>query len=303
MDFKKLKMMGLALGMGAMLAACSGSDEGESSTEESGDSNGSATSEESKEINLAYVEWDTEVASTHVVGKVLEDLGYDVTLTPLDNAIMWEAVSNGEADAMVAGWLPNTHASQYAEYKDSLVELGENLTGAKIGLVVPSYMDVNSIEDLTDEADMTITGIEPGAGVMAATEQAIKDYENLNDWDLLPSSSGAMTVALGQAIENEEEVIVTGWSPHWKFSSYDLKYLEDPKGVFGGEETINTFARTGLEEEMPEAFKVLDAFNWTTEDIESVMLDINGGTDPKEAAAKWINDHADKVAEWTEGVE
>ncbi len=302
MDFKKLKMMGLALGMGAMLAACSGSDEGETSTEDAGDSNDAAT-EESKEINLAYVEWDTEVASTHVVGKVLEDLGYDVTLTPLDNAIMWEAVSKGEADAMVAGWLPNTHASQYAEYKDSLVELGENLTGAKIGLVVPSYMEANSIEDLTDEADKTITGIEPGAGVMAATENAIAEYENLDGWELLPSSSGAMTVALGQAIENEEDVIVTGWSPHWKFSSYDLKYLEDPKGVFGGEETINTFARKGLEEEMPEAYKVLDAFQWTTEDIEAVMLDINSGTDPEEAAANWINDNAEKVAEWTEGVE
>lgn len=303
MKFKKLKMMGLALGMGAMLAACSSSDEGETSTEKASDSNDNAATEESKEINLAYVEWDTEVASTHVVGKVLEDLGYDVTLTPLDNAIMWEAVSKGEADAMVAGWLPNTHASQYAEYKDNLVELGENLTGAKIGLVVPSYMEANSIEDLTDEAGKTITGIEPGAGVMAATENAIAEYENLADWELLPSSSGAMTVALGQAIENEEDVIVTGWSPHWKFSSYDLKYLEDPKGVFGGEETINTFARKGLEEDMPEAYKVLDAFNWTTDDIEAVMLDINSGTDPEEAAANWINDHADKVAEWTEGVE
>lgn len=303
MNFKKVKMMGLALGMGAMLAACSGSDEGEDSTKKTSDSNETATTNESKEINLAYVEWDTEVASTHVVGKVLEDLGYDVTLTPLDNAIMWEAVSTGQADAMVAGWLPNTHASQYAEYKENLAELGENLTGAKIGLVVPSYMDVNSIEDLTKEADMTITGIEPGAGVMASTEQVLEDYGNLSDWQLLPSSSGAMTVALGQAIANEEEIIVTGWSPHWKFSSYDLKYLEDPKGVFGGEESINTFARLGLEEDMPEAYKVLDAFNWTTEDIESVMLDITNGTKPEEAAAKWINENADKVAQWTEGVE
>ena len=299
MDIKKVKMLGLALGLGAMLAACSDSGEGDTSSEKT-DSN---TATESNEINLAYVEWDTEVASTHVVGKVLEDLGYDVTLTPLDNAIMWQAVSTGEADAMVAGWLPNTHASQYAQYKDSLVELGENLTGAKVGLVVPSYMDVNSIEDLKDEADKTITGIEPGAGVMAATEQALTDYENLNDWELLPSSSGAMTVALGQAYENEEDIIVTGWSPHWKFSSYDLKYLEDPKGVFGGEETINTFTRQGLEEDMPEAFQVLDAFNWTTEDIEAVMLDINSGTNPKEAAAKWVDENSDKIAEWTEGVE
>ena len=80
------------------LAACGGE-----STKESDSAN---NKENLGEINLAYVEWDTEIASTHVVGKVLEDIGYDVKLTPLDNAIMWEAVSTGEADAMVAGWLP-----------------------------------------------------------------------------------------------------------------------------------------------------------------------------------------------------
>ncbi len=301
MDIKKLKMMGLALGMGAMLAACSGSDEGETTKETSGDA---TATEESKKINLAYVEWDTEIASTHVVGKVLEDLGYDVTLTPLDNAIMWEAVSKGEADAMVAGWLPHTHASQYEKYKADLDELGENLAGAKIGLVVPSYMtNINSIEDLTDQANKQITGIEPGAGIMGATEKALTEYENLADWELLQSSSGAMTVALDQAIKNEEEIVVTGWSPHWKFASYDLKYLEDPKGVYGGEETINTFARVGLEEEMPTAYKVIDAFHWTSEDIEEVMLEIHGGVDPEEAAAKWVEENAEKVAEWTKGIE
>ena len=143
MNFKKVKMVGLTLGLGAILAACGSTDEG------SNTSTGSKSSESAKELNLAYVEWDTEIASTHVVGKVLEDLGYDVTVTPLDNAIMWEAVSKGEADAMVSGWLPATHASQYAEYKDTMVNLGENLEGAKIGLVVPTYMEANSIEDST----------------------------------------------------------------------------------------------------------------------------------------------------------
>ena len=80
------------------------------------------------EINLAYVEWDTEVASTHVVGQVLEELGYKVTLTPLDNGIMWEALANGEVDGMVSAWLPQTHAPQVEKYKDKIENLGENLT-------------------------------------------------------------------------------------------------------------------------------------------------------------------------------
>ena len=199
---------------------------------------------------------------------------------------------------MVAGWLPATHAAQYEKYGADLVDLGPNLDGAKIGLVVPTYMDVDSIEDLSDQANKTITGIEPGAGIMGATEKALEDYENLNGWTLQSSSSGAMTVALDQAYKNNEDIIVTGWSPHWKFASYDLKYLEDPKGLYGGSESIHTFVREGLEEEHAEAYKVLDAFNWTVEDLETVMLDIQSGTSPKEAAEKWVKDNQDRVDSW-----
>lgn len=287
----------IALSAGILLAACGG-DSADKDTKKGTDGN----TEDRGEINLAYVEWDTEVASTNVVGQVLESIGYDVTVTPLDNAIMWEAVSTGEADAMVAGWLPNTHGAQFEKYGEDLVDLGANFEGAKVGLVVPSYMDVDSIADLSDEASATITGIEPGAGIMAATEKALEAYPNLASWTLLPSSSGAMTVALNQAIANEEEIVVTGWSPHWKFATYDLKYLEDTEGVFGTEESIHTFARQGLKEDAPEAYKVLDAFNWSSEDVEEVMLAIKDGENPEDAANAWIEANAEKVSEWTKDV-
>ncbi|AEB29640.1 glycine betaine-binding protein [Carnobacterium sp. 17-4] len=282
------------MGLSLVAAGCS--------TEKSSTEDESATVGKGQEIELSYVEWDTEVASTNVIGKVLEDLGYDVKLTPLDNAVMWQAVASGDADAMVAAWLPATHGSQFEEYGDQMVDLGPNLEGALVGLVVPEYMDVDSIADLKDEAAMTITGIEPGAGVVAATEKSLEDYDNLSEWDLETSSSGAMTVALGQAIQNEEDIVITGWSPHWMFASYDLKYLEDPENSFGESETINTMAREGLDEDMPEAYQVLDQFNWTTEEMESIMLDISEGEDPEDAAETWIEENPDRVAEWTEGV-
>ncbi len=258
----------------------------------------SSAKNEEKNISLSYVEWDTEVASTHVVGEVLKDIGYNVSLTPLDNAIMWESISKGETDAMVAAWLPGTHGEQYKQYKDKVEDLGENLKGAKLGIVVPQYMDVNSIEDLKNQAGKKITGIEPGAGVVAAAEKTQKAYSNLSDWSVETSSSGAMTVALGQAIKNKEEIVITGWSPHWMFAKYDLKYLEDPKGTMGREEAIHTMARKGLEKENPEAYNVLKNFHWTKEDMESVMLEINNGTEPTQAARDWIDSHAKEVAEW-----
>ena len=250
-------------------------------------------------VNLAYVEWDTEVASTHVVAEVLKEMGYEVKTTPLDNAIMWESVAKGEVDGMVAAWLPSTHQAQYEQYKDQVENLGPNLEGAKLGIAVPSYMAVDSIADLSDEAGKTITGIEPGAGVVAAAENTVATYDNLSDWNVATSSSGAMTVALGQAIKNKEDIVITGWSPHWLFAKYDLKYLDDPEGTMGEAESINTMVRQGLADDLPEVYEVLDKFNWTQEDMEEVMLAINDGTSAEDAAKDWVTNHPEEVAAWT----
>ena len=257
-----------------------------------------SSAKETKRINLSYVEWDTEVASTNVVGEVLKQMGYDVTMTPLDNSIMWKSVSNGESDAMVSAWLPKTHGSQYAQYKDQVEDLGANLTGAKVGLAVPAYMDVNSIDELTDQAGKKIIGIEPGAGVVTAAENTIQKYDNLKDWKVETSSSGAMTVALGQAIKKHEPIVVTGWTPHWMFAKYDLKYLEDPENGMGSEEQIHTMVRKGLKEDQPEAYKVLDNFHWSEKDMEKVMLEINNGKDPQQAAKDWIKENQELVESW-----
>lgn len=249
-------------------------------------------------VNLAYVEWDSEVASTNVIAEVLKEQGYKVNITPLDNAIMWKSVANGEADAMVSAWLPTTHASQYAQYKDQLVDLGSNLDNVRVGLVVPDYMNVNSIADLSNQAQSTITGVEPGAGVVKAAENTLKTYPNLKNWKLSTSSTGAMTIALEQALKNKEEIVITGWSPHWMFAKYGLKYLEDPKGSMGKTEAIHTITRKGLKKDMPAVNKILDKFHWTQADMEEVMLDINNGTSPEQAAKTWVKKHQKTVAEW-----
>ena len=239
------------------------------------------------------------MASTHVVAEVLKEMGYEVKTTPLDNAIMWESVAKGEVDGMVAAWLPSTHQAQYEQYKDQVENLGPNLEGAKLGIAVPSYMAVDSIADLSDEAGKTITGIEPGAGVVAAAENTVATYDNLSDWNVTTSSSGAMTVALGQAIKNKEDIVITGWSPHWMFAKYDLKYLDDPEGTMGEAESINTMVRQGLADDLPEVYEVLDKFNWTQEDMEEVMLAINDGTSAEDAAKDWVTNHPEEVAAWT----
>ncbi|MGM0694012.1 MAG: glycine betaine ABC transporter substrate-binding protein [Pseudomonadota bacterium] len=278
----RIRLAGLALATGAALTA------------------GTAQAQDKGSVHLAYVEWSSEVASTNVVRAVLEQAGYEVEMTSLSAAAMWQSVSTGDADAIVAAWLPTTHADYMERVGDEVEDLGPNLDGTKLGLVVPAYSEAETIADLNDHADAfngEIIGIDPGAGIMGLTEEVVDTY----DLDLaLRSGSGAtMTAALESAIENEEEVAVTGWTPHWKFARWDLKYLEDPENVYGGAEQIHTIVRQGLEDDMPEAHAILDAFEWTPEQMGEVMLmNQEDDADPYENAKQWVEENQDLVQEW-----
>ncbi len=146
-----------------------------------------------------------------------------------------------------------------------------------------------------------IIGIDPGSGLMKASAQAIKDYA-LEKWTLLEGSGTAMTAALDKAYKNKEPVIVTGWTPHWMFAKYDLKYLDDPKKSFGESEQIHTIARLNLDINQPSAYRFLDRFNWRPFDMEKIMVLISGGTNPEEAAAQWVKDNPDIVDSWVKDI-
>lgn len=254
-----------------------------------------------KEAEFAYVEWACATASVNVVKGILETkMGYDIELTPVGAAAMWQALATGDVDAITTAWLPTTHGHYLDRVGDKVDDLGPNLEGTKIGLVVPTYVDIDSIAEMNahaDKFDNQITGIDPGAGIMSKTEEAIDVYD-LDDFELMESSGAMMTAVLEDKIANEEWVVVTGWTPHWKFGAWDLKYLEDPEEVYGGAEYIHTVTRLGLEEDDPKLYEFLDNFEWTTDDIQTVMAWAQDSGDPEESAMRWIEENEDKVEAW-----
>lgn len=156
---------------------------------------------------------------------------------------------------------------------------------------------------LGPQVNYTITGIDAGAGIMSGTTKALSKYKlKAGNWQLQTSSTAAMTSTLGKAIKHKQPIVVTGWQPHWMFTKYKLKFLKDPKHVFGKTESIHTIARRGLKKDSPEAYTVLDRFKWTPSDMSAVMLKVNAGTEPQKAAAQWLKEHPNKLKAWTKGV-
>ncbi len=256
-----------------------------------------------KEVRLAYVEWDCAAASTNLVKAVLEErMGYEVEILPVTGAAMWMAVGSGDVDGMVTAWLPVTHADYLKQVEGTVEDLGPIVGGAKLGWAVPAYVDIDSIEQLPAHAekfDNKVIGIDPGAGLMRLSEEAMSAY-GLDDFELMEGSGSTMTAALGDAIKNDEWVVVTAWSPHWMFGRWELKYLEDPKGVLGEEEKIHTIVRTDLEQDMPDVYAFLDKFSYENPDQLQALMAWNQeeGADRYENAKRFMKEYPELVDSW-----
>ena len=101
--------------------------------------------EEKGTVHLIYVQWACAEAETHIAEAVLEDMGYDVKKDVVEAGVMWAAVASGDADVFTTAWLPYTHESYWEEYQNDVEDLGALFEGAKLGLVVPDYVTIDSI--------------------------------------------------------------------------------------------------------------------------------------------------------------
>jgi glycine betaine/proline transport system substrate-binding protein len=252
-------------------------------------------------LKIGYVEgWDDSVATSNVAARIIEKrFGYQVQLVPVAAGIMWQGVARGDLDATLSAWLPVTQGAYWAQFKDKVVDLGTNFPGAKIGLVVPDYVGAKSIDDLNAQKSAfggRIVGIDAGAGVMTKTDQAVKQYDL--SYTVMPSSGSAMTAELARSLNAKKPVIVTGWTPHWMFAKYKLRFLDDPKNVYGAAEHVDNVANPELETKAPQVVSFLKKFQWKPGEIDSVMLAIQNGEKPDAAADTWIAAHGDRVNTW-----
>jgi|LGVF01.2.fsa_nt_gb glycine betaine/proline transport system substrate-binding protein len=264
---------------------------------------GMKNNEESKgKVNLSYVSWSDSVMVTHLAAAVLEDkMGYDVELNLADIAPVLASVAGGSSDAYLDVWLPYTHVEYMEKYSDDMEPLGVLFEGPRNGLVVPSYVDINSIEELNANKDLfrgEIVGIDPGAGLMVLTEAAVEEYGL--DYKLQSGSATTMTAALDKAIDSNEPIVVTGWAPHWKFIRWDLKFLEDPQNVYGKNENAYKYSRKGLEEDMPEVTAFLKNFTLSLDDVAELMdaFEKVNGENPMDVARTWISENEELVNTW-----
>lgn len=254
------------------------------------------SSDKKDTLRIVYTDWSESVAITYLANVLLEGkMEYEVILKLTDVESAYKEVANGNADVFTDAWLPQTQKRYYDEYADELELVGITYPEARTGLVVPDYSPLQSIADLKNY-NHPVIGIDPGAGVMIKTREAIKQYGL--SLPLSDQSEQKMLSHLEDSIKRRKEVVVTGWEPHWIFARYNVRFLDDPKNIYGQREKIYTIGTKNIEQEHPRAVRFFERMQLSENQLNQLIYHMQLAEDPQMGVKEWINQNEYIVNQW-----
>ena len=298
---KKLRLGGALVAVLALMATLSGCATGnaENGSTDSGSSSGSSDSGNGKSLTIGYINWDEDVAVTHLWQKVLEDKGYDVTTKQIaDAGPTFIGLSKGDIDLFFDAWLPNTHKTYWDKYGKQLTDIHTWYDSAPLTIAVPDYVDVKSMADLKSHAsefDKTIVGIEPGAGLTRVTQTSMMPKYGLKDWNLKTSSTSSMLAALKKATDEHKPIVVTLWRPHWAYAKFPIRDLTDPKGAMGKPDQIHAVGTGSFGSDFPKVEAMVKNFHLDDQQLGALENDVllEHKDDPEAGVQQWLKDNPD----------
>lgn len=259
-------------------------------------------------IRVGWTAWaDAELVT--LLAKVLleEHLGQRVDRIMTDIGIQYQAVARGDLDLMLMAWLPVTHSNYWKRVQTQVTNLGPVYMG-RLGWAVPTYVPKGQLSSITDlkspkvarRIGGKIQGIDPGSGLMQASERAMSEY-GLDRLQLVSASGAAMTAVLDRAIRRNRWMVVTAWQPHWLFAQYDMRFLDDPKGILGGYERIHILTREGFQADYPPEVTAFLARMYLPQDEMAAILLAAQNRPIQEAVADYIREHPARIHYWLTG--
>lgn len=197
-----------------------------------------------KVIKMGTMAWEDLTPISGITKKVLEDKGFTVELTEFSEwGIAYAALAKGDVQILTSQVDYVAH-DYWKRNMNRLEKISPVSHGLYQGLAVPKYVTIDSVEELNDNADKfggRIIGIEPGAGLMRETADAVSAYDL--KLQLVEGSTAGMTAALKSAVDRQEWIAVTLWEPTWMALKFDTKFLADPKGIFAPPQTYYWIAQ------------------------------------------------------------
>lgn len=289
----------IAGAMSLAMGACGGGDNNSGGL--SGGGGGS------KNVTIGYIPWDEDLAATELWKQILEKKGYTVDTKQLDAGPLFSGVASGDLDAFFDVWLPTIHANYWKKYGNKVHDDGIWFQPADVGLAVPNYVHMKTLNDLKGKASMfdgKITGIEASAGEMHSLKSKVVPKYGLKKagYTVVPSSTPAMLAALDKSIKAKKPIVVTLWRPHWAFKKYKIHYLKDPKNAWGKPDKLHTITSKDFAKNNKKVTGWFKNFKMTPDQLQSLEAARQSAGKGQKAEAKattkWMNENKDVWKAW-----
>ncbi len=255
--------------------------------------------------------WPGVTVKTTVAREILGAIGYKTSMTNASWIINLQSVGRGDLDADLGIWMPTQKSTVEPLVKAGKVDLlVANVPDAEYDVVVPDYVwkaGVHCICDLDKHAARfghKIYGIEAGNDGNEIMKKAIANNTyNLGGWKLVPSSTAGMLSQAGRAISQHKWIVFLGWKPHWMNIKYKIRYLRDPKKIWGGQSSVHTAVNPAFVKREPNVARFLRQMVVPARVQSRWIYQYGYKKQPARTVARqWIRNNMKRVAHWLRGV-
>jgi glycine betaine/proline transport system substrate-binding protein len=290
-----------------------------------------AAQESTDPIKLTLNDWTGQLITTHLMGEVLKAGGYNVEYVVADYLAQFAGLETGDLTVAMEIWATTGQEAMDAAVATGNVEnLGETGMQAKEEWWYPIYMKeqcpgLPNWEALKDcaEAFSTPETAPKGRYLGGPVTWGGFDEERVEALDLPfevvhAGTDAALFAELESAEQRQAPVLLWIYAPHWAPAKYQGEWVEFPtyeKGCYDDPAwginpdaaydcgkpfgAIWKVAWSGMKDKWPGAYKAVQAFNITNDEMGALItkVDIDGQT-VDAVVAEWMSANEARWKPW-----
>lgn len=282
-------------------------------------------------IKIPINEWTGQHISAHVLGTILEKMGYKVEYVTAGAVPQFAAIAQGDLHVQPETW-DNNVGDIYPKSVEAgdIVVVGSEGLSAREGWIYPPYMeercpglpDWKALYDCA-QAFGTAETFPKGRLVTYPADWGTRSKDLVEQIKLpfVPvagGSEGAMVAEMKAAYDAKEPMLMMFWEPHWLHADYefhwinwptDAKECEEKGGLAAGTMSVCGFHQAnvlkivwkGFKDKWPAAYALIEQFQMTNAQQNPLILEIdNKGRKLEEVTDEFV---AQNEAIWKPWVE
>ena len=282
-------------------------------------------------IKMTIHDWTGQYLTTHIMGTVLEKMGYNVEYVQADYLAQFAGLESGDLHVAMEMWETTGKDALEASLKTGdTVDLGETGMKAIESWWYPSYVEeecpgLPDWKALNDCAELFASPQTHPKGryLGGPVTWGGKDEERVEalglDFEVIHAgTNAALSAELQSAIQRKQPIIAWVYAPNWTTAKFDGKWIdfpdytdecyEDPswgpnpdKAYDCGKPRgwIKAVGWAGGEDKWPAAYQAIRNFHITNDVMGNLIAKVDLDGMPSDAAVEqWIEENEDVWKSW-----